>query len=262
MRKFRSIEGMNSLFASQESNLSDKYHHIPTIDIINVMDSQGWVPCGGYEAGRRRNSPKRFDTVKHGVRFQNTKFTARYSESTKVLGQLVPQITIRNSHDGSSSFRVELGFMRLVCLNGLMVSEEYGSFRISHHSAKAAMDELEAKIAAIAEGFDAIIALYNKLAATEFNLEQLKELINSAVTVTYGKDVASQVDINKATDELLTVHRDADRDNNVFNLFNRAQETLVQGNTVRGNKRVRKLGQQRADEVTSRLFDAVMRIAA
>jgi hypothetical protein len=41
----------------------------------------------------------------------------------KRVGDIVPEIVLRNSHDGSSQYVIYAGLFRLICLNGMIVSD-------------------------------------------------------------------------------------------------------------------------------------------
>ena len=57
----------------------------------------------------------------HMIRFARRDDITAFS--SRILGDVRPELILRNSHDRSSSFRIDAGLFRLACLNGLVVSD-------------------------------------------------------------------------------------------------------------------------------------------
>ena len=108
-----------SVFATSPSTkMSDKYVFVPTMDILENFEREGWELASAKQVGRGIHSV-------HELRLRN-------GELPKVGDTLVEAI-IRNSHNGMASFRVSAGLHRLVCSNGLTVPTALAeSFNIRH----------------------------------------------------------------------------------------------------------------------------------
>ena len=104
--------------------VSDKYAFIPTTKIVESLDHHGWVPVQAEAVNVRKESRQGFQ--KHLIRF-------RHNESTPIVDGCHPEIVMTNSHDGLAAFNFQLGLFRMVCSNGLVVSNGMMSkFRITH----------------------------------------------------------------------------------------------------------------------------------
>lgn len=95
---------------------SQQYQTIPTINVINALCDNGFV-CVKAMQSRTRIFGKR-DYVKHLIRFR-----VRTAETPSV-GDTIPELVLINSHDGTSAYKLNFGLYRLVCANGLIVSEK------------------------------------------------------------------------------------------------------------------------------------------
>jgi hypothetical protein len=73
-----------------------------------------------------------------------------------------PQITVRNSYDGSLSFSILAGIYIQVCGNGLIVANNAGSYKAKHTSSVLTPAEIEAQFVTIARSFGKIQAIINK----------------------------------------------------------------------------------------------------
>src|SRR6201982_2354270 len=118
-----------SVFASQPiEGVSERYRFLPTSSILNGMRENGWVPVRAQEQSIRIETRRGFQ--KHVVRFARVEHLQSWEKN-----QVRPEVVLVNSHDKSSAYQLHCGLFRLVCTNGMVVSD--GTFqRISiKHSA-------------------------------------------------------------------------------------------------------------------------------
>ena len=108
-----------SVFTTTPSpKMSDKYVFVPTFEILENFEREGWELSSVKQTGRGIHSV-------HELRLRN-------GELPKVGDSLVEAI-IRNSHNGMATFSVSAGLHRLVCSNGLTVPTSLSeSFNIRH----------------------------------------------------------------------------------------------------------------------------------
>lgn len=106
-----------SIFALEAwQNMSAKYRFVPTIDVVNKMRDEGFVPMSAMQ-GRTR-IPGKSAFTRHMIRFRRIQDV----EAMDKVGAECLEICVANAHDGTSSYQVDAGVFRLVCLNGMMVS--------------------------------------------------------------------------------------------------------------------------------------------
>lgn len=115
-----------SAFAtSAHESRSSRYTYIPTSDIIAGMMKEGFQPFKAMQSRSRIAGKSEF--TKHLIRFRHADF------GVVNVGDSVPEVVLINSHDGTSAYKLIAGIFRLVCSNGMVVSEsETGSVSVMH----------------------------------------------------------------------------------------------------------------------------------
>ena len=107
-----------SVFSEKPSKeVSKHYTHIPTTKVINDMRTLGWDVVDAKEVKARKASTKGFQ--KHLIVFRNPDVVIDGQDGDTVF----PQILLTNSHDGKNSFTFTAGLFRMVCENGLVISD-------------------------------------------------------------------------------------------------------------------------------------------
>src|SRR3984893_15180734 len=110
-----------SVFASQPiEGVSERYSFLPTSSILNGMRENGWVPVRAQEQRIRTEARRGFQ--KHVVRFARVEHLQTWEKN-----QVRPEVVLVNSHDKSSAYQLHCGLFRLVCTNGMVVSD--GTFQ-------------------------------------------------------------------------------------------------------------------------------------
>jgi hypothetical protein len=68
----------------------------------------------------------------HALRF-------RQCRSDVYVGEVVPEILVVNSHDGSSAYHVHIALYRAICRNGMIVSDAaFPAWKVAHRGSAAA----------------------------------------------------------------------------------------------------------------------------
>src|SRR6201993_4156123 len=110
-----------SVFASQPiESVSERYRFLPTSSILNGMRENGWAPVRAREQSVRTEARRGFQ--KHIVRFARVEHLQTWEKN-----QVRPELVLVNSHDKSSAYQLHCGLFRLVCTNGMVVSD--GTFQ-------------------------------------------------------------------------------------------------------------------------------------
>jgi len=105
-----------SAFAGQAyEKQSDRYAFIPTTEVISTLRDAGYMPVQASQSSSRIPGKKLF--TKHMLRF------AASNDSLSVVGDSKLEAVLINSHDGTSAYHLSLGVFRLVCSNGMVVSD-------------------------------------------------------------------------------------------------------------------------------------------
>src|SRR6266403_2854016 len=94
-----------SVFALEPwERMSEKYKFIPTIQVVDAMRDNGFMPV---RAGQSRSRiPGKAEFTKHLLRFRHVDYM---DTSGRVVGDEIPEIVLMNSHDGTSAYKLNAG---------------------------------------------------------------------------------------------------------------------------------------------------------
>jgi hypothetical protein len=218
-------------------NVSTNYTHIPTSQVIEDMITLGWTPVSAQEVKARKG--KGFQ--KHIIRFQNQNITITGRDGDDVF----PELLLTNSHDGKNAFHLRVGLYRLVCSNGLVIADdEFSNVAIRHMG--YTFEELRQQVVALIDTLPNLVQKINIFRDTPLTDEQMTEFALKAAQYRWKNQT---ITIEPA--DLLAVERGEDNGSDLWAVFNRVQEKLVNGginyNNGRKTRKVRALKNFTAD---------------
>jgi hypothetical protein len=200
-----------SVFATSPSTkMSDKYVFVPTMDILENFEREGWELASAKQVGRGIHSV-------HELRLRN-------GELPKVGDTLVEAI-IRNSHNGMASFQVSAGLHRLICSNGLTIPTALAeSFNIRH--SRFDLDEVKLLTESFAGKLPKIEGSVRRMMEREMTIDEKIEFVRKSVGIRFGQDkVLNDLQIVG----LLTPNRVEDQGDDLWTTFNVVQEKYIRG---------------------------------
>jgi hypothetical protein len=220
---------------SPSSAVSQKYTFIPTSQLVSVFSELGFQ--------------------KHCIKFRHVNLLG------KNAGDVMPEIIAFNSHNGTSSFRLMAGIYRLVCANGLVVGQALlDSIKLRHVGYS---DEKAAQaIQKIASEFPAVIEAIEKMKVKTLTDSESYELAKSAIALRWEEQAPI------TPDQALVTHRQDDRQQNLWNVFNVVQENVIRGGMIgRDTNNRQRLVRQvtnitQDSKINSGLWDIAMKFAA
>jgi len=209
-----------------KAGLSEHYTHIPTIQVVEDMRKLGWEPVKaiGVKARKEGNSAIK----KHLVKFRNEGvFMA--DENGDVDSYI--EVLLTNSHDGSSTFRFEVGIFRLICENGLVVKDhDLGELKIRHMGYD--FETLRALINTMIEKLPDVVGRINKFNDVEISEEIAGAFAAKAAQLRFGDNI-KEIDVN----QLLLIERKEDAGMSMWAILNRVEEKLVKGGFAYQNEK-------------------------
>lgn len=231
-----------SVFTEQKApHLTDKYIQTPTSRVVEDLMRLGWQVTKVQEIKARKG--KGFQ--KHIVVFRNPDIMIRGNNGDDSF----PQILLTNSHDGKSAFNFRVGIFRLVCSNGLVVSDaDFNNLSIRHIN--YTFESLQEKINGVIEKLPGLVQKINLFKSKELTQEQMIEFATKAATLR-NKQVVNAIDLLNAT-------REQDNGNDLWVVFNRVQEKILGGgyNYGRKNRKARSITNFQQDiKVNEQLFE-------
>jgi hypothetical protein len=210
-----------TLFTQQPHfDVSDKYHFIPTIDVVNEIKANNWHPVSVSESKVRDESKEGYQ--QHLVRFRH------FDDLINPQDNAV-ELLLFNSHDRSKSFSISAGIYRFVCANGLVISDsQFETYKIKH---------LGDRDNDVAQAVANITAIKSKLmekvqVLSSIKLSQLEKesFARSSMPLRFEKHL--HVDYK----DLLIPHREEDTNNDLYTTLNVIQENLIRGSVAGVNK--------------------------
>jgi len=227
------LRSLNSLWAtSPQPDVSSRYRQVRTMDIVSLFVQNRWFPVMAQE--QRVINTKREGFQKHMIRFRQ--------QLPVQKDDIFPEAILTNSHDRSSTYQIMAGIFRLVCMNGMVVSEaEFGTIKVRHmgfepreivEATRKFSDELPRIIGKVDDYRKVLLspserrifaesALLTKFAPGEEGVE-LKRFDDDNV-VQIGERQFN-------TKQLLIPKRVEDQSPSLWNTYNVVQEKLTKGN--------------------------------
>jgi len=223
----------SALTQSPSSHLSHIYKFIPTTDVIDILGEQGWLPTQAVQTRTRKGHESKSPYKKHMLRFRNE----NNNDISKIIGDTHPEILLTNSHDGSSSFKFHVGLFRLVCSNGLVIADQtFDEFRVMHKGFQK--EDILKVVEMSTEKIPMVVGRVQDMMSNELNASQQYDFAKRVADTRWGKD--KMIDVN----QMLKIRREEDAGNDLWSVFNRVQENLLQGGiltiTPKDNGKVRR----------------------
>jgi hypothetical protein len=200
-----------SVFATSASpSVSNQYVFVPTMDILENFQREGWEIASARQTGRGQYGI-------HEIRLRN-------GELPKVGDTLVEAI-IRNSHNGMSTLNVSSGLYRLVCSNGLTVATSSAeAFKVRHQ--KFELDDVKRLTESFASKLPKIEGSVNRMMERELTTDEKIDFLRKSSEVRFGKEkVLNDLEIVG----LLSPNRKEDEGDDLWKVFNVVQEKFVRG---------------------------------
>ena len=270
--QFKSLEELKeiapSIFTKKGSDkTSSKYTHIPTDRVIKDLELLGWGVVDAKEVNARQDKGYQ----KHLVVFRNPDVSIN-KKSTNVDGEVFedivfPQILVTNSHDGKNSFKFQAGLYRMVCKNGLVIADQqFEDYTIRHMGYD--FEALQGVIKDMISNLDLTVESMNKMRKIELDENQqfefAKKLLDIRVEGTDNLYREEQIG------DILVPQRKEDFGDDLWSVFNRVQENIVEGNfkyynakTLGTERQARPIKNFKQDmDVNKKLFSAALEYAA
>ena len=205
-----------SIFAEEPaSKVSDRYGFVPTVAVVEEMNNRGLIPVFAGQTLSRNVDNRPF--AKHLIRF-------RPQYAPTIANQSVPEVVLMNSHDGSSGFKLWAGIFRMVCCNGMIISDSImGQISVSHRSNAAQIVgdrsvEFMGKI-------DHIEERVQRFMSSILTDQQQTLFAERAVQLRWGDNRPTGLQAQS----LLIARRFEDAGNTAWSVLNRIQENVIKG---------------------------------
>ena len=196
--------------------VSDKYAFVSTHSVLDTFRNAGYYPIMASESKVRNQDNSGYQ--KHIIQFRSLDNLLRPHSVDEYA-----DIVLTNSHNRTSSFKVDLAYWRLVCSNMLIVpSESFVSNSIIHSGFK------EEKICSAIQEVTSYMPTMEKeiysFKQIELTTREQRSLASAVIDFRFD---TTKHDVHP--DELLTINRYEDGDSSLWTVFNRIQEAIIGG---------------------------------
>ena len=211
-----------SLFQNQPYHeVSQKYHFIETIDIIEQIRNESWFPVAVSQSGVRDENKEGFQ--QHYVRFQH--FSDLINPNANVV-----ELLLFNSHDRSKAFTISAGIYRYVCSNGLVIADSvFDSYKIKHLGDKE--NDVINAVANITAIKPKLLEKISKFESITLNQNEKESFLQSALPLRFE----NHLELDNPN-ELLTPLRVEDKNDDLYTVLNILQENFLSSKVSGYNK--------------------------
>jgi hypothetical protein len=218
-----------SVFAdSAWGNMSQRYKFVPTIEVVDWLREEGFLPVRALQSRSRIEGKSEF--TKHMVRFRHKE---HMDNAVNHVGQEYPEITLVNSHDGTSSYQLYPSIFRAVCLNGLIVhSQDLDGISVRHKGGSDFHNEIIDASYRIISETPQVMAQIEEFKQIQLTPPQRTAMATAALTL-QSSDTLKPIDI-------LRTRRTADDAGTVWTTFNTIQENMIKGGITTRNPETRR----------------------
>src|SRR3990167_4678155 len=233
---------------------SDKYRFIPTINVVTALQDSGFHPVRAMQS--RSRVPGKAEFTKHMIRFRRA---GDYN-----VNDIIPEIILVNSHDGTSAYKISMGLYRLVCSNGLTVADTAISniIRFTHRGAHDLCREVIDVSAEVMAESPKVLTTVNLWKTINLTMAEQTAFAESVKNLNY-----STIEIKP--DSLLSARRledyrsKEDNTRDLWRTYNVVQENVIRGGVMgrTANNRLRRTRQIKSVDGDIKLNKALWTLA-
>jgi hypothetical protein len=202
-----------------------KYSFIPTTQIIEDFEKQGWFPVDAQEAS---SNGANAGFQKHLIRFANPDLKNEASN-------FQPNAVLTNAHNGSASAFVWGGGVNFVCLNGMVVAENIiANHKIRHQGHTE--EDVKTAIDNIVENMPKIYNSIDRFQSIILSEAEQRAFGVMSMRLFYDEPQLENLNLNKTAELVTAPKRKAEQDNSLWSIFNVVQENMIRGGDFLVNK--------------------------
>lgn len=199
---------------SAKTGLSKNYKHCNSQNVIDFIESKGFKHVGTSFGNPRKEEKRGFQ--KHLMIFENENF--------RVDDDNILQLLITNSHDGSTSLKMNIGVYRAICANGLVAGDTFFSNRVIHLGG----DFLNKVNHGLGEAIELMPIVASKI-TTMKNRMLTSEEIDKFRMFAIRERLKGKTLSSVFTGQVDRVRREADQGTDLYTVLNRIQESTIRG---------------------------------
>lgn len=193
---------------------STRYSMVTTASVIAGMRDAGFFPVAAQQQATKDEGGSAY--ARHLVRFRH------HTALAMQKGDEYEEIILRNSHDGTSAFQLDLGMFRLVCMNGLVTPISGGTVSVAHKGNAVGM--VIEGATRLLEDVERITMVKDEMKSIILEPTERIAFAGAALQLRYSGETSSVT-----PEQLLHVRRIGDFAPSLWNTFNAVQENMIKG---------------------------------
>lgn len=213
-----------SIFAGEaHSEVSDRYGFVPTIQVIEGLKAEGWLPVDATQKNVRHADKQ--DFTKHLIRFR------RLGDDIRV-GDSAVELLLTNSHDRSAAFVLHAGIFRMACANGIVIADSTFNKVSVRHNQNALDDVIEGSYRVMEE----VPLITNEVESMQgVQLTQAEQKVFANAALGYMMPELNEEDSKIITSrealvtQALRPKRSSDTGADLWSTYNVVQEKAIRG---------------------------------
>lgn len=192
-------------------------NYIETVDVVNDLQKEGWKIGGVHESRNRKT--RQIDN--NYIKLYHPDLTMK---NNKGQTECLSNIYLTNSTNGKSALQVDYGLYRLVCSNGAITGVREDVGRIPH--TEKGVRDYQFVINNVNNIAQQALSSFSGFKNKILTSKQIQKLAVDALKIRFGKVQ------NINSEQLLNTHREEDKGDDLWTVFNRIQENLTKSNMI------------------------------
>ena len=210
-----------SVFATTaHESRSARFKPIATIDVVRMLDQEGFGVVGAKQSVARLEDRK--DFTKHMLRLRQKGGVQRK------IGDTVFEVLLKNANDGTAAYDLLAGLFRIRCLNSLVAMDTQMSTQRVRHSGDVAPKVIEGVFSVVNDAERALNAP-DQWGQLQLAAPEQMFLAEAAHAIRFPVDENNNQTTNVKPEQMLRVRRTGDIGDDLWTVFNRVQENVVRG---------------------------------
>jgi hypothetical protein len=210
-----------SVFATTaHESRSARFKPIATIDVVRMLDQEGFGVVGAKQSVARLEDRK--DFTKHMLRLRQKGGVQRK------VGDTVFEVLLKNANDGTAAYDLLAGLFRIRCLNSLVAMDTQMSTQRVRHSGDVAPKVIEGVFSVVNDAERALNAP-DQWGQLQLAAPEQMFLAEAAHAIRFPVDENNNQTTNVKPEQMLHVRRTGDIGDDLWTVFNRIQENVVRG---------------------------------
>lgn len=233
-----------SVFADHpHESRSSRFVYVDSRALLAEYRKNGWQVYSAKQSKSR--IPGKAEFTKHMLRL-------RHHDTVK-RDDIIPETILVNAHDGTSSYQLMSGLLRVVCLNGCCIPVGKSEEVRVHHTGKAIPEIIEGSWRVL-EHSQRALASPEQWSQIQLNPTERLAMAESARVLRLG-DSDGKVDSPIQASQFLHVRRHEDQSPDLWTTFNVLQENAIRGGLQ--GRMPREPGQYRGRRVSTREVNGI-----